>query len=40
MQKRQLNHREEYDLNEESKMNITSNFYPVTSAIVIRDDQL
>jgi hypothetical protein len=40
MQKRTLNERQEYKVHVEQGMNITSNFYPVTSAIAIRDDQL
>jgi hypothetical protein len=40
MQKRTLNERQEYKVHVEQGMNITSNFYPVTSAIAIRDDHL
>lgn len=40
MQKRTLNERQEYGINIAEGMNITSNFYPVTSAVAIRDDKL
>jgi hypothetical protein len=40
MQKRQLNTRDEYDFEYVEGMNITSNFYPVDSAIYIRDEQM
>jgi hypothetical protein len=40
MQKRKLNERREFDIEIAEGMNITSNFYPVTSAIAIRDENL
>jgi lysosomal alpha-mannosidase len=40
MQKRELNKRDEFDFEYTEGMNITSNFYPVDSAIYIRDDDM
>lgn len=40
MEKRVLNERPDYDIEIADGMNITANFYPVTSAIAIRDDNL
>lgn len=37
MQKRIINYRETFDVVKDTKQNISSNFYPVTSAIAIRD---
>jgi lysosomal alpha-mannosidase len=37
MQKRVINHRDTFDVVKDTKQNISSNFYPVTSAIVMRD---
>jgi hypothetical protein len=38
MQKRILNYRPTWDLELTAKQNITANYYPVNSAIAIRDD--
>jgi hypothetical protein len=38
MQKRVLNERPSYDVTIASGMNITANYYPVNSAIAIRDE--
>jgi hypothetical protein len=40
MQKRMLNYRESFDLIVAEGMNITVNYYPVTSAIAIKDSNL
>jgi hypothetical protein len=40
MQKRELNKRDDYQVDIPDGMNITANFYPVTSAIAIRDEHL
>lgn len=37
MQKRVINFREDFDVVKDTKQNISSNFYPVTSAIAMRD---
>lgn len=37
MQKRRINFRETFDVVKNTKQNISSNFYPVTSAIAMRD---
>ena len=39
MQKRVFNHRNTYNLTVEEGYNVTANYYPVTSAIAIRDQQ-
>jgi hypothetical protein len=40
MQKRVLNHRESFDLKVAEGMDVTANYFPVTSAIAIRDENL
>jgi alpha-mannosidase len=40
MQQRKLNSRDGWSMTHEPGMNITSNFYPVTSAIAIRDENI
>ena len=37
MQERRINYRPTFDVVKNTKQNISSNFYPVTSAIVMRD---
>ena len=38
MQKRTLNHHDSYEVNIKEGLNVTANYYPVTSAIAIRDE--
>jgi hypothetical protein len=39
MQKRTLNHHDSYNITIREGLNVTANYYPVTSAIAIRDEK-